>query len=138
MSEFQTMINSGAQQAWKKTKRAGLLALLAAILAGGVYLWVCSWTYSDGSRAGYLVKVTRKGVVFKTYEGQLNLGGIQTTPQGGLSGNLWDFSMSNREVYESLSNLEGKQVKLLYKERYKVFFWQGDTPYFVYKVQPLE
>ena len=138
MSEFQQVVKEGAQTLWKKVKRTSLILLLVAVAGGGIYVWVCGWTYSEGTRAGQLVKVSYKGVVFKTFEGQLNLGGLQSTPQGGVIGNTWDFSTAKREVFDQLSTLEGRQVKLHYKQRYKVFAWQGETTYFVYRVEAIQ
>ncbi len=137
MSEFKQVVKEGAQTLWKKAKKMGLILSLVALAGLGGYIWVCGWTYSEGTRAGQLVKVSYKGVVFKTFEGQLNLGGLQSTPQGGVIGNTWDFSTAKRSVFEELSRMEGKQVKLHYRQRYRVFAWQGDTPYFVYKVEEI-
>ena len=139
MSEFGQVVTEGAEEIKKKAIRgakritAGLLLLGAIGLAG--YLWVISWTFSEGTRAGTLIKISRKGVIFKTYEGQLNLGGFRTDGQAGLSGNIWEFSVLRRDVYQKLQQYEGKQVKLHYRERYKAMPWQGDTNYFVYEVE---
>ncbi len=138
MSEFQQVVRDGAGALGRKLLRLFGIFLLFVALGAAAYVWVCGWTYSDGSRAGYLVKVTRKGVVFKTHEGQLNLGGVQTDPQGQIIGSTWDFSTTDSEVYDNMQNLEGRKVKLLYRERYKAMPWQGKTNYFVYEVQVVE
>ena len=135
MSEFQQVVKQGAKKVFGKIKRGFLLLFAAALVGVGLYLWVCTWTYSDGTRAGTLVKVSTKGVVFKTYEGQLNLGGYQQAAADGVVGNIWDFSVAKREVFQQLQEFEGKQVRLEYKQRYKAMFWQGDTDYFVTKVE---
>ncbi len=137
MSEFKQVVNEGLKKAGSWIKRFFLIVFLLAIAGGGLYVWVSSWTYSDGARAGNLIKISKKGVVFKTYEGQLNLGGFQQNADG-ISGNIWDFSIPRKAVYEELQNFEGKQVKLFYKERYRAMPWQGKTNYFVYKVQAVE
>ncbi|RME99115.1 MAG: 6-phosphogluconate dehydrogenase [Bacteroidetes bacterium] len=136
MSEFQEVIKEGAQTVGRKIKRLVLMLLGIALLLGIGYVWVCGWTYSDGTRAGELIKVTNKGMVFKTYEGQLNLGGFQSDP-AGITGNVWDFSTTDKEVYQQLQKLEGRKVKLYYRQRYKAMPWQGKTDYFVYKVEPI-
>ncbi len=101
----------------------------------------CAWrnmTYSDGARAGYLVKISKKGVVFKTYEGQLDLSGIGISGDvGGGARNIWAFSVSDDEVYKELQKYEGKKVSLHYKEKMNSFPWQGDTNYFVDDVEVL-
>jgi hypothetical protein len=102
-------------------------------------LWVCSWTYSEGTRAGQLIKISKKGVVFKTNEGELNMGGLRVgATNDGLEGNLWRFSVSDEDVLDQLQNMEGERVKLSYKERYKSMPWQGETNYFIYAVETID
>ena len=137
MSEFKQVVNEGLKKVGSWIKRFFLIVLLLAIAGGATYVWVSSWTYSDGTRAGNLIKISKKGVVFKTFEGQLNLGGFQQNVDG-VSGNIWDFSVPKKDVYEQLQNFEGKQVKLFCRERYKAMPWQGKTNYFVYKVEQVE
>lgn len=138
MSEFKQIIADG----WKKVLlriRKFTVALLLFLVAGaGIYMWACNWTYSAGSRAGYLIKVSKKGVVFKTYEGELNLGGVQTDPQTGTFGNIWEFSIVDKNFYQKLQGFEGKHIKINYREVYKAMPWQGKTNYLVYDVQPVQ
>ena len=138
MSEFQQVVRDGAGSLGRKFMRLLGIFLLFIALGAAAYVWVCGWTFSDGSRAGHLVKVTRKGVLFKTHEGQLNLGGFQTDEQGQVAGSTWNFSTTDPEVYDKLQNLEGRKVKLLYRERYKAMPWQGKTNYFVYEAEVVE
>jgi glutamine phosphoribosylpyrophosphate amidotransferase len=73
----------------------------------------------------------RKGYVFKTYEGQLHLGGsVMMTEQS-----IWNFSATNDAVYQTLQKSEGKTVTLHYRQMQNAFPWQGDTDYIVYKVE---
>ena len=126
-------IGEKAGDGFKKLLKWISLLLLLAFLG---FLWVSSWTYSDGTRAGQLIKVTKKGVVFKTYEGQLNLGGLAgDTSSEGLQGNIWDFSVLDDSVYSDLQQFEGRKVKLSYKERYTTMPWLGKTNYIVTGVQ---
>ena len=109
-----------------------------ALILGLLFVWVAGWTFSDGTRAGELIKVSKKGVVFKTYEGQINLGGFQTDNGSGITGNIWEFSTTNKKVYKQLQEMEGKKVKLHYQQRYKTMPWQGKTEYFVDEVNVIE
>lgn len=138
MSEFKQVVKEGATKVGSWIKRFFLIILLLAVVGGGVYLWVCNWTYSEGTRAGNLIKISYKGVVLKTYEGQLNLGGFQSNDQSGISGNIWEFSVWDDEIYKQLQQYEGKQVKLFYRQKYKAMPWQGDTDYFIYQVELVE
>jgi hypothetical protein len=56
----------------------------------------------------------------------------------GLEGNLWQFSVVNNDVVNALIQAQGKRVKLGYKERYKAMPWQGETNYFITKVEVID
>lgn len=142
MSEFKEVVTEGAREMGRKTlrftKKALLLLLLLGIVgAGGYYGWG-NMTYSSGTRSGQLLKLSRKGYVFKTHEGQLFLG-VYTPAQPSMApGNIWEFSVKNKQVYQEIQKLEGKQVKLYYKEHFRTFPWQGDTKYFVYQAEVIQ
>ncbi len=139
MSEFQTVVKEGAQSIGRRILRISLIILLLGALGGAAYVWISGWTYSDGSRAGFLIKVSKKGAIFKTYEGQLNVGGIPTEADGsGVGGSIWAFSTTDDELYQRLQDLQGQKVKLYYKQRYRSFAWQGKTDYFVYRADVVE
>jgi len=88
--------------------------------------------YSEGVRAGELVKFSRKGVIIKTWEGEIS--------QGVSESQFFKFSVEDKEkqVIEDLNNFQGQYVKLHYFERYKTLFWLGDTKYFITKVEKTE
>jgi hypothetical protein len=98
------------------------------------FLFATVYTYSDGNRAGRLIKFSHKGYVFKTYEGELNLGGINTTNGGILINNMWQFSVAEKAVGDSLSKLEGKDVTLHYTEKVRSLPWRGESKYIVDRV----
>jgi hypothetical protein len=115
------------------------MAILAFAVLGIIgYLIFANWTFSEGSRSGSLVKMSKKGILFKTYEGQVNLGGFKSDDDSGISGNIWDFSVKEDHVFRKLEGLEGKKVKLMYREQFRVLFWEGDTKYFIYDVEELK
>ena len=118
------------------------LTWLAIILIVGTTLYVCFvrfTSYSNGYRAGEIIKFSRKGFVFKTYEGEMNLGGFRDNDQGEVTPTIWPFSVyrsSNEvrsQIVEAMEN--GNKVRLYYKERYAQLFWYGDTEYFIDKVE---
>ncbi len=114
-----------------------LLIFLGVIIAAFIIFYlVSSITYSEGSRTGYLTKFTKKGYVFKTYEGELNLGGMNAQ-NNSVVNYLWEFSVReyNTAVIDSLNNYEGKVIKLHYREVIHSFPWQGDTDYFIERVE---
>ena len=133
MSEFQQVVEEGKQNLKKRARKVMLYALLLVITALTGYFLVCNFTYSEGTRIGYVMKISYKGFVFKTYEGTLNL-----ATRSDLAVKTWDFSANSQKTYEAISNSEGSRVKLYYKQKVKVMPWQGKTPYIVYQVEKVK
>ncbi len=128
-------IDSGVKKTKSFFRRLFLIVGLGLVLVGAGYLLWANWTYSEGSRTGYLMKLSRKGYVFKTYEGQLNLGGFQESDNSSIIGAIWDFSLGKEALVQKMEELEGKKVLLRYKEINKAMPWQGDTNYFIYAIE---
>ncbi len=139
--ELNTTPITAAPTLWQRTKKRILrymLILLALIVAVLTYFIVTP--YSEGARAGTLVKLSKKGYLFKTYEGELS----QTLVVGDLSSasansKLWEFSVNANDtaLLSKLNNalLTGHRIELNYEEKYIVFSWQGDTKYFITSAQ---
>ncbi|MCC8986039.1 MAG: hypothetical protein LM513_05540 [Nitrospira sp.] len=105
------------------------------VFGGAAYLLVVfNWSYSDGDRAGYLQKLSRKGWFCKTQEGEL---AMTTVP--GVAPVLWSFTVWDENVAKKLDGQMGKRVVLHYKEfRYIPTTCFGETPYFVDRVEVLD
>lgn len=101
-----------------------LVGIIATILIFNI-------TYSEGNRAGVLMKFSKKGYIFKTYEGELNIGGIGNIPNTAQMNQIWEFSVTKPAIADTLMQLEGRKVSLHYREVVKNLFWQGETHYFV-------
>jgi hypothetical protein len=103
-----------------------------------IVLFMSYANYSEGTRAGVVVKMSKRGYVFKTFEGQLNVGGL-TSDGSGVIPSVWDFSVkrNHEEVIKTLEDaqMSGDRVKVYYKEKYFRFPWIADTKYYVYKVE---
>lgn len=114
---------------------------VAVVVFIGVMLFLYYADYSNGYRAGVPIKISHKGKLFKTYEGELNEGGLTNTGEGVLP-SKWQFSIKSKdaEVRQLLEEAIEKnaRVKVYYEEKYAQLFWLGDTKYFVYKVQILD
>ena len=138
LSEKKEMLSQSIDSGVKKTKSFMKKLLIASIMAafvfGGLYILWANYTYSDGTRAGNLIKISKKGYVFKTKEGQLKLGGIDLTNQDEGLSDTWSFSVKDESIYRQLEKLQGKKVTLRYRQVNKALPWQGDTEYFVYEV----
>ncbi len=115
-----------------------LKLLIVIIVLGAVAAWgLTKFAYSEGERAGVVSKFSKKGYVFKTYEGELNVGA-----QGQVSNmnqNIWNFTLQNSDDTAIVNNLEdamlyGKRVRLHYEQRIFKFFWMGDSEFFVTRV----
>ena len=130
--------NNQGQQI-KKSKWPKRIFFLFLILIGSFvsYVWVCGTNYSEGSRTGVVVKVSKKGYLFKTYEGTLNLGSISSGEGIIMPTKIWDFSIQKNDtsVFNKITRTQGKDVRLYYQEVVKTFVWQGDTRYYITKVE---
>jgi len=119
----------------------GKFILIVLTLFIGVMLFLYYANYSDGYRAGVPIKISHKGKLIKTHEGELNEGGLTNTAQGVLP-SKWAFSIKDKdsEVRKKLEEAieENRRVKVYYYEKYAQLFWLGDTKYFVHKVQILD
>lgn len=110
-------------------KVLGFIILGIILLAGAYYAFIYYVTFSEGVRSGELIKFSKKGVVAKTWEGEIS--------QGISGAQIFKFSVEKdqKEAIYDLQELQGRYVKVTYKERYGTFFWLGDTKYFVTKVE---
>jgi len=137
-AEISETVSSGVKKTKSFFKKLFLFGLIGLVIAGGLYMLYANYTYSEGTRSGVLVKISKKGYFLKTYEGQLNLGGVSTGDDGGITGNIWDFSVTDDRIYNKLQELEGKKVTLHYDEINKAMPWQGDTNYFIEMAEEVE
>lgn len=103
--------------------------LLTTLVTTLYFTFVYYVPYSEGVRSGELIKISKKGYVIKTWEGEIS--------QGISGAQIFQFSImdNHQTVIDSLKNLQGDFVKLEYVERYRTFFWWGDTRYFITKVE---
>jgi hypothetical protein len=103
-----------------------LLLLLLAAVVGYPYL-ALHWAYSDGERVGVLQKLSRKGWLCKTYEGELALYVVS-----GVAPQIWSFTVRDESVAKKLNESLGKRVRLHYDEHVGLITnCFGDTTYFV-------
>jgi hypothetical protein len=113
------------------------IAILVVVLVAGTLFLVYA-TYSEGVRAGTVLKVSKRGLLFKTYEGQLDLDVFGATAN---KENLFDqsfkFSVKDAAVISQLEAvaLTGERVNLRYEEKYMRIPFLGETKYFVTGVE---
>ncbi|MDT0690239.1 6-phosphogluconate dehydrogenase [Salegentibacter sp. F188] len=111
----------------KKTLFIILGAILVLFIA--YFAFVYFVPYSEGTRSGELIKFSKKGVISKTWEGEIS--------QGISGAQIFQFSVldNDPEVIEQLQENEGNYVKVTYIERYTTFFFWGDTKYYITEVR---
>ena len=111
----------------KKVLYKILAVILLIIIAWFSFIYYVP--YSKGTRSGELIKVSNKGVIFKTWEGEIS--------QGISGAQIFSFSVLDKDksVIEKLQDLQGNYVKVTYVERYTSFIFWGDTKYFIVEVQ---
>lgn len=86
-----------------------LLIVVAVIgILGSLVLRGCSSNFSEGTRIGELVKFSNKGLMCKTYEGELKIA-EGTAP--------WAFTVDKPELVPAFSALLGQRVRVDYKEK---------------------
>ena len=115
---------------------AKILAGLAGLVVLVLGLWTLitlSYTYSTGERAGYVQKISEKGWVCKTWEGEIALANLP-----GAMPEIFSFSVRDDAVAAQISALAGQRVSLTYEEHPGIpTSCFGDTPYFIVKVTPI-
>jgi hypothetical protein len=110
--------------------------LVFILLVFGVLYLLTGWSFSDGERAGTVSKFSRRGYLFKTYEGVLNVGGF-SGETGSLTPQFFDFSVKEEAVAQQITNAvkTGQRVTLHYEEKILRLPWNGDTKYYITKVE---
>jgi hypothetical protein len=95
---------------------------------------------SDGKRVGVLTKFSHKGLFIKSYEGELNMGGVRNNVNSkgerSMVANVWEFSCSNPQMAEKLENLVGKEVVIKYHQSFAGL--QRNTSYDVVSVEEVK
>ncbi len=116
----------------KKMRNKALIAVLILLLIPGViialWIWIAlGYTYASGERAGYIQKISKKGWLCKTWEGELAMANLPgTMPQ------IFTFTVRNDSVAHVLEQNAGKQVSLTYEQHRGVpTSCFGETEYFV-------
>jgi len=102
--------------------------LFVLVLLFCLYTWlVLTWSYSAGERAGYVQKLSKKGWLCKTWEGELAM----INMPGTLS-EKFNFTVHDEAVVKKINESMGKRVSLVYEEHVGIpTTCFGDTGYFV-------
>ena len=107
------------------------IATLVAVVALAIFCYFRFYfVFGDGVKAGELNQFTLKGYVFKTYEGRLIQAGFRGGVNAGatdsnLGSYVFDFSVENSAVADSLMRMSGKTIEVHYKEYLGALPWRG-------------
>lgn len=104
---------------------------VASIVLFCSLLIFCYWRYyfvvADGTQAGILNIIQKKGIVFKTYEGKIILSGFKANVQS----NEFSFSVTREDVAQQLLKVSGREVNVHYKQYFGSLPWRGMQKFIV-------
>ena len=125
------MITSNAPNILKSL----IVLMVGAIALFTLYIYIAlNWSYSSGERAGFLQKVSHKGWICKTWEGELSL-----VAMPGASPEKFLFTVRDEAIAQKVSAAAGKRVTLNYEQHKGLpSSCFGDTDYFVVDVKEIE
>jgi hypothetical protein len=116
-------------------RRAGKIALLAVLAllvlgvgGGALYTFgTLHYSYSEGERVGFVQKISKKGWICKTDEGELAMANVIGQPA-----TIFPFTVRDDAVAQKIEKLSGHKVALKYEEHRGIpSSCFGDTTYFV-------
>ena len=109
--------------------------LLTPIVLFVLYTWsALQWSYSEGERAGYVQKFSKKGWICKTWEGELAIVSIP-----GTMAEKFNFTVRDDGVAERINQSLGKRVAISYQQHKGVpTTCFGETEYYVVAVRVVE
>ena len=111
----------------------GIVVVALLGLAGFTYLTL-HWSYAEGERAGYVQKLSRRGFICKTWEGEM---AMVTMP--GTVAEKFLFTVPNEAVAAKVNAAVGKRMALHYEQhKWIPSSCFGDTEYFVTDVRVTE
>ncbi|MCE2667535.1 MAG: hypothetical protein ACK5AP_00390 [Burkholderiales bacterium] len=118
-----------------KVLKSLTILLVSAIALFSLYVYIAlNWSYSSGERAGFLQKVSHKGWICKTWEGELSL-----VAMPGSAPEKFLFTVRDEAVAQKVSAAAGKRVTLNYEQHKGLpSSCFGDTEYFVVDVKEIE
>ena len=118
---------------WGKMSLLSILLLLAVV---GV-IWTSFavfYTYSAGDRTGYLQKLSRKGWICKTWEGEIAMSNVP-----GQVAEKFYFTIHGDSLASAFQAAEGKRVTISYSQHVAIpTSCFGDTPYWASAVRVTE
>lgn len=120
---------SAASTMRTKTKWIFWVTTILVVALFGFCYFKFAFVFGEGVKSGELNQFELKGYIFKTYEGRLIQsglkGGTASSSGAAMESYIFDFSVTNQAVADSLSRLSGRDVELHYKEYLGALPWRG-------------
>lgn len=115
--------------------RVVLVAVVAAVLGVSVWTYAAmNYVYSTGERAGYVQKFSKRGWLFKTWEGELAMVNLP-----GAMPEIFSFTVRRPDAAAEIEKTMGHRVVLSYHQHpgipTNIF---GETQYFIVTVRTVE
>lgn len=111
------------------------------ILTVAALLFMAGCNYSEGERAGVVSKISRKGYLCKSWEGELSMLGVQSVTQSGLavaaSSNTFAFSVLDDSIVQKIKTKldSGERATLQYEQKIIPPFCWRETEYVIVGVR---
>jgi hypothetical protein len=108
--------------------------LVIAVLVAGYFWSALSWSYASGERAGWVQKLSRKGWICKTWEGEMAM-----VSMPGSSTEKFAFTVWDKSTVKEINKLMGRRVNLHYEQRVGLpTSCFGETRYYITRITLLE
>jgi hypothetical protein len=111
-----------------------LILVLGALLFAG-YIWLMlHWAYASGERAGWVQKLSKRGYLCKTWEGEMAMVSLPGSVAEKFIFTIWDENAA-----QQVNTNIGKRVALSYEQHVGLpSSCFGDTGYFVTGVKVID
>lgn len=111
------------------------LLLIPVIVFALWTVWALNYTYSDGHRTGWVQKLSRKGWICKTWEGELAV----TPSVPGTVPQIFAFTVRDDSIAQAINATAGKMVQVHYEEHVGVpSSCFGESRYFVTSIRVVQ
>ena len=130
MSDSEVTVASSSNRAAK----FGMALVIVSVLLISLYLFAAlHFSYSEGERAGFVQKLSKKGWVCKTWEGEMALVSLP-----GAAPEKFDFTVQDDNIAERINKQVGTRVALVYAQHKGLLSsCFGETEYFVTDIKAI-
>lgn len=122
-------------------KAVSIIVVILVIAFLGFFYWRYYFVFAEGTKAGVLNTIQKKGFMFKTYEGKIIMSGFgANNPAAGttVQSNYFDFSVANESIGKKLMENSGKNMELHYNRYLGTLPWRGNESYIVDSIYHIE